>query len=563
MTDIKREYKSKPIQLQTKGELREVENGSLLLNLLSDLMPEQPSPVMGAKYNNRIVDLYGEATESGTLEFIDLSSEDGLRIYRQSLVFLLSRAVYELFPAYKLLVKHSLSKNFYCEFEGFETVSPLELQALEAKMREMIQADEPIIPQILSKERALKMLATFGHEEKVTLLRSLPQEEIKLYTSGSFSSYSYSVLASSTGVLGVFQLQPYAKGFLLRFPGPENPRTVAPYPRLPKLGQIFRESEEWAEILGIRNLAGLTRLLDKHEGEANTLIHVTEALQEKKIAQIADEVFQHRERLRLILIAGPSSSGKTTFAQRLAIQLRVLGLRPVSVSMDDYFVDREFTPRDEKGEYDFEALEAVDLKLFNQNLLQMIENKQVECPSFDFQQGCRLWNGKRLQVEAGHPIIVEGIHALNEKLTPAISRDNKYKIYISALTQIAIDHNNRIPTTDSRLIRRMVRDHQYRNQSALDTLKRWPSVRAGEEKNIFPYQEDADIMFNSALIYELGVLKKYAYPLLAAVAQKEPEFSDAQRLIKLLYYFPDIKDDIVPLNSILREFIGGSSIHGN
>jgi len=364
-------------------------------------------------------------------------------------------------------------------------------------------------------------------------------------------------------VLGIPYLQPYAKGFLLRFPGAENPGVVAPYPQLPKLGQIFRESEEWAEILGIRNLAGLTRVLAKNKGEANTLIHVAEALQEKKIAQIADEIFHHRERLRLILIAGPSSSGKTTFAQRLATQLRVLGLRPVSVSMDDYFVDREYTPKDEKGDYDFEALEAVDIKLFNDNLRQMIENHEVECPNFNFQLGCRQWLGRKLQVEAGHPIIVEGIHALNEKLTSTISRENKYKIYISALTQIAIDNNNRIPTTDSRLIRRIVRDHQYRSQSALNTLKRWPSVRSGEERNIFPYQEDADIMFNSALIYELGVLKKYAYPLLSEVVQKEPEFSDAQRLIKLLFHFPEIEDSIVPLNSILREFIGGSSIHGN
>jgi len=558
-----REYPQEKVQLMISGKRIEAPYGTMALDLLNEFEQNYSSPVVGARYNNRIVDLYEELTEDGTLEFIDLTCEDGLRIYRQSLVFLLSRAFYELFPQYKVLVKHSLSKNFYCEIEGFETVSPLDLQALEAKMREMVQADEPIIPQVLSSQRALKILEALGHDEMVALLRNLNQQEIKIYTSGSYSSYSYSLLAPSAGVLNVFQLEPYAKGFLLRFPGAENPKVVAPHPQLPKLAQIFRESGEWAEILGVRNLAGLTRLLARGESESDTLIHVAEALHEKKIAQIADEIYKHRDRLRLILIAGPSSSGKTTFAQRLAIQLRVLGLRPISVSMDDFFVDREKTPRDEKGEYDFEAIEAVDLELFNETLRKMIDNHEVECPIFNFQLGCRQWIGKKLYVEPGHPIIVEGIHALNDRLTSAIKRENKYKIYISALTQIAIDNNNRIPTTDSRLIRRIVRDHQYRGQSALATLKRWPSVRAGEEKNIFPYQEDADIMFNSALIYELGVLKKYAYPLLAEVKQQEPQYSDAQRLIKLLNHFPEISDRIVPLNSILREFIGGSSIHGN
>lgn len=560
---ILREHQAGKIQLQIAGKQVEVEAGSLILHLLTDFELEFKVAVVGARYNNSLVDLYTEINEAGVLEFVDLTSEDGLRIYRQSLVFLLSRTVYELFPQFKVLVKHSLNKNFYCEIEGFDSVSPLDLKALEAKMHEIIQADEPIIPQILSSQTALKILEAIGHDEKVALLQSLPQEEIRLYTSGSYSSYSYSVLASSTGALGVFQLQSYAKGFLLRFPGEENPTEVAPYPQLPKLGQIFRESEEWAGILGSRNLAGLTRLLAKGEGEANSLIHVAEALHEKKIAQIADEIFHQRERLRLILIAGPSSSGKTTFAQRLAIQLRVLGLRPISVSLDDYFVDREHTPRDAKGDFDFEALEAIDLQLFNEDLRQLVDCEEVECPIFNFQKGSRQWPGRRIQAEQGHPIIIEGIHALNERLTVSINRENKYKIYISALTQIAIDNSNRIPTTDTRLIRRIVRDHQYRSQSALATLKRWPSVRAGEEKNIFPYQEEADIMFNSALIYELGVLKKYAYPLLKEVGQQEKEYSDAQRLIKLLFHFPEIGDAIVPLNSILREFIGGSSIHGN
>lgn len=551
--------------VELAGYTLEVEAGSIILNLLpapTEKMNNQ-IPIVGARYNNRIVDLYTEINEDGNIEFLDLTCDDGLRIYRQSLVFLLSRAFFELFSSAKVLIKHSLNKNFYCEIDGREKLSSLELQALEAKMREIIQADEPILPQVLSQATALDMLEAFGYEDKVTLLGSLQPKEIKLYSAGSYSDYSYSVLAPSTGLLGIFKLQSYADGFLLRFPASENPLEVAPFPQLPKLGQIFRESEEWLEILGIQNLAGLTRVLGKGAGEANNLIHVAEALHEKKIAQIADEIIQHHDSLRLILIAGPSSSGKTTFAQRLAIQLKVLGLRPISISMDDYFVDRDRTPKDDEGNYDFEAVEAVDLELFNQDLQNLIACNEVECPIFNFPQGRREERGKLIQVEEGHPIIIEGIHALNERVTASISRENKYKIYISALTHIAIDNSNRVPTTDARLIRRMVRDHQYRGQDALDTLRRWPDVRAGEEKNIFPFQEDADIMFNSALIYELGVMKKYALPLLEAVRQEEREYSDAARLIKLLRYFPEIEDDTVPLNSILREFIGGSSIHGN
>jgi len=554
----------KVISLQINGKKVETEEGSLLLHLLppAEEMNNKP-PIVGAKYNNLIVDLYTEVNEDGIVEFLDLSSEDGLRIYRQSLVFLLSRAFYELFPQTKIQVEHSLNKNYYCEIEGLDKVSSLDLQALEAKMREYVAADEPIIPQTLSRKTALDILSAYGYEEKVTLLENLDLAEIKLYTVGSYYDYSYSVLAPSTGLLKVFRLQPYAKGFLLMFPAANDYRKVAPYTPLPKLAQIFRESESWLDILGIRNLSGLINLLKRGEDEAVSLIHVAEALHEKKIAQIADQIYQHHQRLRLILIAGPSSSGKTTFAQRLAIQLKVLGLRPISISMDDYFVDREHTPRDEKGDYDFEAVEAVDLHLFNEDLRCLIAGEQVECPIYNFQTGSREPKGRILQVEEGHPIIIEGIHALNERVTASIKRENKYKIYISALTQINIDNSNRVPTTDVRLIRRIVRDSSYRGQSALETLNRWASVRQGEEMNIFPFQEEADIMFNSALIYELGVLKKHAYEHLEKVARDEPEYATAQRLLTLLSYFPEIDDKAVPLNSILREFIGGSSIHGN
>lgn len=545
------------------GKSLQVPQGLPLYNLINIINNDNQEivSIVGAKYNNRIVDLYEEVNEDGVIELLDLTSEDGLRIYRQSMVFLLTRASYEVYPNYKIIVEHSLGKSYYCKIEGLNKVPRTELIALEAKMHEFVSEDEPIIPQLISRENAIRILSAIGREETVSLLQEIAWNKVKIHTSGSYSNYFYSTLAPSTGCLKVFKLEPYANGFLLRFPAKEEPRVVAPYPNLPKLGQVFRESEEWADILGVSSLAGFIKIVNKNVREGDNLIHVAEALQEKKIAQIADEIYAQRNKLRLVLIAGPSSSGKTTFAQRLATQLRVLGLKPQSISMDDYFVDREHTPRDENGEYDFEAIEAVDINLFNEHLNKLINCEEVECPIFNFHKGMREERGRKIKFEENDPIIIEGIHGLNEKLTASIAREKKYKIYISALTQISIDNHNRIPTTDTRLIRRIVRDNQFRSQNALSTLQRWPSVRKGEEKNIFPYQEEADVMFNSALIYELSVLKRYAYPLLKQVGPEYDEYSDAQRLLKLLSYFPEISDKFVPLNSILREFIGGSSYH--
>lgn len=560
---IQTEHLAEKVSLQIEGRNLQVPLGLTLLQLSGEYKEKFPSPIVGARYNNEVVDLYTEIREGGRVEFIDLTTEDGLRIYRKSLVLLMTRAAFELFPQYSIQVKHSLNKNYYCEFAGLDSPPPLELLALEAKMRELVAQKEAIIPQIFSKKAALEKLAEFGQGEKVDFLQGLAMEEIKLYTCGPYCSYAHGVLAPNTQTLGVFQLQLYAKGFLLRFPAAEEPGIIGPIPQISKLSQVFRESEEWARILGMHNLAGLKKLLTQGNQDSNCLIHIAEALHEKRIAQIADEIYKRRDKLRIILIAGPSSSGKTTFARRLAIQLRVLGLKPVSVSTDDYFVNRELTPRDENGNLDFEALQAVDLPLFNSHLLQLIGCEEIECPIFNFHIGSRELHCKKIQVEEGNPIIIEGIHALNEALTSSINREFKFKIYISALTMIGIDHHNRIPTTDTRLIRRLVRDNRYRSQDALATLKRWASVRAGEEKNIFPFQEEADIMFNSALVYELGVLKKFANPLLNIIGPQEPEYTAAQRLLGLLDLFPAIPDTAIPLNSILREFIGGSSLHCN
>lgn len=560
MQDLRQQRQEK-VLISYDGRSLEVPVGTSLFNLYTQYGKGPSHPVMGARYNNEVVDLYTEVTESGEVNFLDLQTEDGRRIYRQSLVFLLSMSVNELFPQRELIVQHSLGQSYYCEFRNMKEVPSLDLVALEAKMRERVTEDDPILPQVFSRENALRVLSAFSYEDKVALLDNLGLDKVRLYSCGSYSNYSYYILAPSTGYLKVFHLQPYDKGFLLRFPDEENTTKIASYPNIPKLSQVFRESEKWADILGISNLAGLINVLKKDPEEGKYLIHTAEALQEKKIALIADEIYAKRDQIRLILIAGPSSSGKTTFAQRLAIQLRVCGMKPVSISTDDYFVNRSMTPRDEKGEYDFEALETVDLELFNNHLAQLIEGQKVEIPVFNFHLGQREWQQRYITVSHNNPIIIEGIHSLNEKLTAGVKRENKYKIYISALTQISIDNHNRIPTTDARLIRRIVRDNRCRSQDALATLKRWPSVRKGEERNIFPYQEEADMMFNSALIYELCIFKKYVYPLLEKVTPDVKEYSDAERLLNLLSYFPDLSREDIPLNSILREFIGGSSIH--
>jgi uridine kinase len=548
--------------LQIEGNNLEVSAGSSITDVFARLEKVSTRCVVGAKLNNRIVGMYEKIWEASKIEFLDLKSEDGMRIYRQSLVYILGWASSELYPNYKLNIKHSLGKSYYCEFNNKASITSIELKALEAKMREIVAAKESIKPEILDIRKAKEYLEKYNREDTVELMESMGWENVKIYSAKQYASFANSILVPHTGLLDIFTLEPYARGFLLRFPDADNPAEIAPRYRLPKLAQVWQESEEWASILGVRNIAGLRNLFEKSTSEANTLIHVGEALQEKKIARIADEIYSFRDRIKIILIAGPSSSGKTTFAQRLAIQLRVLGLRPIAISTDDYFLDREHTPRDEYGEYDFEALEAVDLPLFNGHLQEIVKGKEIQCPVFNFQRGMREESDKKVFAEKGHPIIIEGIHSLNEKLTSSIKREDKYKIYISALTQIAIDDHNRLHTTDTRLIRRIVRDSQFRSQDALSTLKRWSSVRRGEEKNIFPFQEDADMMFNSALIYELSILKKYAYPLLKIISPEDKEYYVAKRLLDLLEYVPEITDKYVPLNSILREFIGGSSIHG-
>jgi uridine kinase len=422
-------------------------------------------------------------------------------------------------------------------------------------MREIIRQDEPFIKKSIPKEKAKEIFKQFGMDAKEKLLKYREKDSINIYSCGWLRNYFYGYMVPSTGYLKEFSLKFYMPGLIIQFPTKEQPDSIPEFVEQPKLAAVFHESEKWGNILNVGYVANLNETID--EDKIPELIRVAEALHEKKIAQIADKITKKNK--RLVLIAGPSSSGKTTFAQRLLIQLKVNGLNPITLSTDDYFVDRELTPRDEEGNYDFESLDAVDVELFNDDLTKLIQGHEIQIPTFNFLTGRREYKGKKLKIHKDQPIIFAGIHGLNEKLTQDIPHDKKFKIYISALTQLNIDNHNRIPTTDSRLIRRIVRDSKYRGHSALTTLRIWKSVRRGEERNIFPFQEEADIMFNSALVYELAVLKKYAEPLLREIDDKESEYAEAKRLLKFLSYFKSIDDDKYILQtSIIKEFTGGS-----
>lgn len=538
-----------------EGEVRDFPCGTTLLAISREYEGRYPSPILAARVNGELRELTYALTEDATLEFLDLGTDDGQRIYVRSLSFLLVRAAEDVLPGARVSIEHSLGNGLYIEVHGTRPLTEENVVALERRMRELVEEDLPFRKRRLPLTEAQELFRRQGQEEKAELLNYRQKDYLNVYELAGRYDYFYGYMVPSTGFLRLFALRFYLPGLILLYPNKENPGTLPPYHDQPKLAAIFRESERWGEILGVGDVASLNRLIAG--GYGPELIRIAEALHEKKIAQIADQIAQNRDRIRLVLIAGPSSSGKTTFAQRLYIQLRVNGLRPVTISLDDYFVDREDTPRDENGDLDFEALEALDLKLFNRHLVQLIQGEEVEVPVFDFKRGCRTWVGRRLKVEPGQPILIEGIHGLNEKLTASIPKEKKFKVYVSALTQLNIDRHNRIPTTDTRLLRRIVRDSKYRSAQAEDTILRWPSVRRGEERNIFPFQEEADAMFNSALVYELAVLKRYAEPLLAAVPGKSPAYGQAKILLKFLSYFLALDaEEEIPRTSILREFIG-------
>lgn len=526
-----------------------------LEDLLKNFKREKFPKIVAARVDNRLRELTYELKKDVKVEFVDTSTLDGIRIYQRSLSFLFIRSAMECFEGVHVNVKHSLSGGLFCELEYERSLMKEDYQKIEKRMRDIVKKDEPFLKEEVSKEEAHHIFKTFKMKAKMHLLKYRGQNTINLYKSGWLWDYFYGYMVPSTGYIECFELKPYNKGVILRHPTKTFPQGVPPFVENPKLAQVFCEAESWAEILGIDYVAKLNNIIK--EKKVFNIIRISEALHEKKVAQIADEIYKSKK--KLILIAGPSSSGKTTFAQRLMVQLQVNGMNPVTLSTDDYFVDREKTPLDELGQYNFESIKAVDTELFNKDLSRLLMGEEVELPTFDFQQGKRTYAGRKMQVHPDEPIIIEGIHGLNEKLTASISKKDKFKIYISALTQLNIDDHNRIPTTDTRLIRRIVRDNRDRGHSATRTISMWSSVRRGEEKNIFPFQEEADVMFNSALPYELSILKKHAKPLLEGIEEHEPEIVEAKRLLKFLKYFQSVEnDELVPYTSILKEFIGGS-----
>ncbi|HHY04703.1 MAG TPA: nucleoside kinase [Thermoanaerobacterales bacterium] len=532
-----------------------------LITLAEEYQEYFKSPIAAALVDNKLQELtYVLEQKDSTIKFLDLTSDIGMKIYVRTLTFLFIKACHDVFPDCSVHIEHSLGDGLYCEIYGSEPLTEECVEDIENRMRQMVEQDLPIKKKSMPTDEAIKMFREMGWDDKARILKYREEPEVNIYELDGMPDYFYGYMFPSTGHLKWFKLKFYLPGIVIQLPNKENPTKVAPYHEQPKLSRVFREAERWGRILGIADVGSLNDYILK--GKSGDIIRVSEALHEKKVAEIADKIYRNRDRIRIILIAGPSSSGKTTFAQRLIVQLKVNGLRPLSISLDDYFVEREKTPLDEDGKPDFEALEAIDIKLFNNQLARLIQGSEVILPRYNFHTGEREYDEIPTKIKKDQPLIIEGIHGLNERLTASIPKENKYKIYVSALTQLNIDNHNRIPTTGTRLIRRIVRDSWNRSASAQKTISMWPQVMRGAEKNIFPFQEEADIMFNSALVYELAVLKKYAEPLLSSIRPGEAEYVVANHLLKFLDYFVPIEDERdIPLTSIIREFIGGCSFY--
>ena len=540
-----------------KGKGREIPAEMTLLELAQEVQKKGEPLIVAARVDNVLRDLQTSVGDFHTIELVDTKSEFGRRIYRRSVVFLFIMTVRELYPEAEVVVQFTAHKGLYCAIQSPFDVTESVVRALEQRMREIVAENRPIVKKRLQREEVVQLFKKSEQIEKANLVMSLETEKASLYYCGEFYDYLFGPMVSATGVLDKFALDAMPGGVLLRTPEPSAPEIVPAFKEQPKFGSILMEAERWASVLHCDYVSDLNRYIRR--GEVADIIHVSEALHEKKIAEIADHIASNIKELRLILIAGPSSSGKTSFAQRLRIQLRVNGIEPVSISLDDYFRNWEDTPRTKDGAYDFENIGALDVELFNDHLVRLLNGEEVILPHYNFLTGKREVGSEHLSIAPTSPLIVEGIHGLNEALTASVPRGKKFKIYISALTQLNIDAHNRIPTTDARLLRRMVRDYQFRGAYALKTLRQWPDVRAGEEKNIFPFQEEADAMFNSALIYELAVLKRYAVPLLEMVPRDVPEYTKANRLLDFCRCFSDITEEYdIPNNSLLREFIGKS-----
>lgn len=546
------------VELFINEEKKQYKENTTYLELAKEYQCSYSEEIILVTVNNKLTELKSQIKPDAEIKFLTTNTREGMQTYQRSVVFLMLKAFFEIAGREHIdyiKIYFSLSKGLYCEIRGELNVTASLLKQVKQKMQELVKADLPIKKWTLDTKEALERFHRYQMYDKEALFRFRRNSHVNIYEMDGFEDYFYGYMAPSTGMLRYFDLFLYDKGFVLQLPVREKPREVPAFVPQNRIYEVMKESYGWSRQLETESVGELNQIVAK--GKINDLILVQEALMEKKLAELAEQITSQSEK-KFVMVAGPSSSGKTTFAHRLSIQLKAIGMKPHIISVDDYFHNRELSPKDEKGNYDFEAIECIDIVQFNEDMNALLRGKSVSMPTYNFITGMREYKGRMLSMGKNDILIIEGIHCLNDRLTATLPMEHKFKIYISALTQINVDEHNRIPSTDGRLLRRLVRDARTRGTSAKETIARWYSVRRGEERNIFPYQESADAMFNSALVYELAIIKQYAEPLLFHIQEGEPEYQEAKRLLKFLDYFLGVGSEDIPKNSILREFIGGS-----
>lgn len=546
------------IHVTVEGQEREYEEGTLLKEVAEEFQKQFPYDILLATVNGKLQELHKKIKEDTRVTFLTGQDKPGIQTYQRSAILIMMKAIYEVIGAEnlkKVSVEFSLGTGLFVEIDGVFENTPELAQKIKAQMQEYVENQIPIMKRSVNTDEAVELFHRHKMYDKEHLFKYRRVSRVNIYSIGKFEDYYYGYMVQNTGYIKYFDLISYEHGMILKLPTQNDPTVVPEFKEKKKLFHVLKEAEEWGEKLQVGNVGSLNEKISN--GEMNELILVQEALMEKKMGDIAEMIANQPDK-KIVMIAGPSSSGKTTFSHRLSIQLRAKGLVPHPIAVDDYFVNREDSPRDENGNYNYEVLECLDIKLFNENMTDLLAGKSVDMPTYNFVTGKREYHNNFLTLGKDDILVIEGIHCLNDRLSYSLPKENKFKIYISALTQLNIDEHNRIPTTDGRLIRRMVRDSRTRGASAQDTIRMWTSVRMGEENNIFPFQEDVDVMFNSALIYELAVLKQYAEPILFSVPRDSEQYLEAKRLLKFLDYFLGVSSEDIPKNSILREFIGGS-----
>ncbi len=541
------------MKIQYKDKIIEIDKPMTICEVLKEEIKKNQYTVLAATFNNEYKNLAFLIEEDGKIELIDTSSSEGMKVYRRTLLYIVGKAFEKICPNKKMEVNYQLSNAMFCDLINEEVTDEF-IEKLTQEVRQIVKDDLPIKQVIMNREEATKFFNETQSSKGRLQLDLEDNQEIFMYYCEDYYNYCYGTLANRTGVTKIFEILRYNDGVLVRYPSQSDPERMPKFVKNKKLAWAMEEYDDINKILKIERVYRINEAIK--EGNVKDIILLAEALHEKKIAKMADNIAKNKN-IKMVLIAGPSSSGKTTFAQRLGIQLKLNRIKPVTISVDNYFVERKDTPRDENGEYDFECLEAIDLELFNDHLTKLLNGEEVEMPEFDFYEGTKRYNGKKLKLEKDEVLVIEGIHCLNDKLTSKIPAEQKYKIYISALTVLNLDRFNRISTTDTRLIRRIVRDHQFRGYSAKHTISTWNKVNDGEKKNIFPFQEEANFIFNTSLVYEIGALKPIVMPLLEEITKEDKEYAEATRLINMLKYFEEIPKEYVPNNSLLKEFLGG------